>query len=137
MRSLLGVPLAIAVALAFIYGVVFGLGDTHVLVSPPEAVAEGFMRSLTSHRYRQALPFLSDDLQERVTPEALKAYTHRLEAKHGKIKDVKGKAGWVKGDRAEAQAVLQSERGKEVKHPIRLERSEGAWSVSDFLGVNK
>jgi ABC-type transporter MlaC component len=137
MRSLLGVPLAIALALAFIYGVVFGLGDTHVLVSPPEAVAEGFMRSLTTRRYRQALPFLNDELQERVTPEALKAYAQRLEAEHGKIKDVKGEAGWMKGDRAEAHAVLQTDQGKEVKHPIRLERSEGAWSVSDFGGRNK
>lgn len=137
MKAPLWVALMVASSLLFLYGVVFGLGDRQVMVAPPEAVTEGFMRSLAAHRYPQALPFLSDDLQKRTPPGDLKAFTRRIEEEHGPIEDVSGEPGWMKGDRAGAYAVLQTQRANDVKLDFQLERSEGAWSISRIGGRNK
>ena len=129
MNGLWKVVAVLIASLLLIAGAVFGLGDRGVLVSPPEAVAENFMRALSTGRYDMALPYLSDGLARTTDAASLKAYKDRLEAKTGAIEEVKGENGRILGEQAVADAVLKTERAGEVTVPLRMERSEGEWTI--------
>ena len=84
LRENLHIPVILGELLA---GIVFGRSDRTMFVPPPEAVAESFMRQLATGRYARALPYLSDDLAARTTPDTLRALTDRLQNRTGKILD--------------------------------------------------
>lgn len=137
MKAILWVLLTIAVTLLLLAGVVFGLGDKTVMVAPPESITEGFMRSLSTRRYDQALTFLHDNLKKQTPTDDLKAFTQRIEREHGGIQNVSGEPIWIKGDRAEASAFLQTQRVKEVEIKFKLERDKGEWVIGEIGGRNK
>lgn len=132
MSALWKAPLATAVALLFIAGVLFGLGDRQVLTSPPEAVAEQFMRKLQTGRYEVAMDQLASELREKVHAEDLKVAAHRLKERVGQIQDVRGEPGPMRGNEAEATTILTLQQGKEVPLRFRLTRSQGTWAIQDL-----
>jgi hypothetical protein len=132
MNTILGVLLAITLTLGLLAGIVFGLGDRTMFVPPPEAVAESFMRQLTTGRYARALPYLSDDLAARTTPDTLRALTDRLQNRTGKILNVRGDPVSISGDQAEANATLKTKAAGEPAFNFKLTRQEGVWKISDI-----
>ena len=129
MNAIWGVLLALAVTLGAIAVLVFGLGDSTIFVSPPEAVVEGFMRQLTAKRYERALPFLSEGLAARTGPDRLRALTEQLRSRTGEITDVRGEPGLIQGDRAEATVALKTKSAGESRLKFPLSRQEGTWSI--------
>jgi hypothetical protein len=109
---------------------VFGLGDTSVLVPPPEAAAESFLHQLATHRYARALPLLEDDTRRRVDASVLRRATEQLEGGSGRLDPVHGEAGAVVGP--EATAAVRTSRGK-VR--VRLVRQHGLWRVKEVEGL--
>jgi hypothetical protein len=134
-KNLIYISLTIAAALALIAGVVFGLGDTTVLVPPPEAMVEGFMRELVTKRYERTMPYLSQELRAEVRPETLKEVTDRLRQRAGEIRDVRGEKGWIQGDRAEASARLKTELLDCPSLKFILSRQDGIWLISDLSSL--
>jgi hypothetical protein len=132
MKAIWCLLLCMALALALVAADVFGLGDRHILVSPPDAVTEGFVRELVTNRYEMALPYLSDDLAQQVNAEQLKQATQQLRRRTGRISNVTGEEGWIKGDQAAAGVLLDTEKAGELHLHFRLTREQGEWAVSDL-----
>jgi hypothetical protein len=127
----------VAAGLALILGclglialAVFGLGDTSVLVPPPEAAAESFLHQLATHRYARALPLLEEGTRKRVDASVLRRATEQLERGSGRLDPVHGEAGAVVGP--EATAGVRTSRGK-VR--VRLVRQHGLWRVKQVEGL--
>ncbi|MFN3651657.1 MAG: hypothetical protein ACK47B_18940 [Armatimonadota bacterium] len=135
MRSLLQVLLVTAAALGLLAGIVFGLGDRTIFVSPPEAVAEQFMRKVETERFGQALDHLESSLQQQVSEEGLRRGMEALERRHGPFSDVRGEFLSIEGDEASASAVLTTSAGGEVPLRFRLKRSQGSWEISDVTSL--
>jgi hypothetical protein len=128
---------AVAANLALILGclglialAVFGLGDTSVLVPPPEAAAESFLHQLATHRYARALPLLEEGTRTRVDASVLRRATEQLEGGRGRLDPVHGEPGVVVG--SEATARVTTPRG-EVR--VRLVRQHGLWRIKDLEGL--
>ena len=135
MKALLYVPLAVAVGLASVALVVFGLGDRETLVPPPEAVVEGFVRELETGRYERATAYLGEELSGRVGAEQLEGWTRRLLERTGDVLDVEGVPGWHTDARAEAYAVLTTERAGEPRLRFTLAREQGVWKINGLTSL--
>lgn len=125
----------IAAALAVIAVAVFGLGDGRTMVSPPEAVAENFVRALECGRFPQAHKYLSAEARRRISDARLAEATERLESRIGRIEDVKGDEGWLAGDEAEAGAVVKTRTAGAVRLALRFRREMGEWRVAGIEGL--
>lgn len=129
MRAVLGQLAAVACAL-FLAGLAVGSGrDKGVLVPPPEAAAENFLRALTEHRWAQARTHLAAD--RRVPSSDLAALERRLEQARGPVEDVRGEDADVAGDAGMARASIQFSSGRvDVALPVR--REKGLWRVASI-----
>jgi hypothetical protein len=137
MMGPLGVLLTIVLAFALSAGALFGLRDRSVLASPPEAVAEDFVRKLGTGRYVRAHEDLSDDLAQQVEPDSLRSLLHGLEQRTGRLLDVRGERLWMTNTAARAAAILTTEQGQKVEVELPLEWSNGEWSVADVRGLER
>jgi hypothetical protein len=129
------IPAILGVMLAFLgiaAAAVFGLGDARVLVPPPEAVAEEFLRSLQTHRYPQARQDLDRGLREGVSGDELRDLWTRVERRVGHVRDVRGEKAGAPG---EAHGILVTEDG-EIRVTFRLSREHGEWHLSDFNALD-
>ena len=130
MKDLLPIVLVTAVALGVV-GAAVGVGhDSATLVSPPEAVAEQFVRKLARGRYDVAAAHLADDspsLRERI-----RTTSDRLRARAGAIAQVEGKPGRIDGDTATAAGVATTTRGGELVIQCELIRHAGSWRIRSF-----
>ena len=124
----------LAIALAVCAASVFGLGDRRTLASPPEAVAENFLRATCMKRYPQAARYLSEDARRRVGDGALSDARDRLDAAVGGIEDVRGEESWIAGNTAEATGEL---RGRRRTLPVRLRLlwEKGEWRVAGIASL--
>lgn len=112
-------------------GTAIRLGDRSVLVPPPEAVAEGFVRQLETGRYSRAIPYLAADLASRTTPDTLRILYESLQARAGRIHEIRGDRERVGEDRAVALALLRTETGPDtLRFPMR--REHGVWSIESI-----
>lgn len=132
MKAIWWLLITVAVTLGFDALIVFGLGDKQILVSPPEARVEGFMRQLSTRRYERAVPYLSDQLTKRVDAAELRALSARLRSRCGEVWDVSGEPIWIKDDKAEAAAVLETQRAGTVTLKFGLTRRQGEWAIDDL-----
>lgn len=135
MRALALTIALVALSLAVIAVAVFGFGDGRTFVSPPGAVMENFVRSLQCRRFPQAHKFLSSSARAHVGVDALADATARLESRVGAIEDVHGEDGWLRGDDAEASAVLRAARAGDARVTLRLHRESGEWRVVGIEGL--
>ena len=129
MKDLLAVAVVMAAALAVAAASVGPGRDTGTLVSPPEAVAEQFVRKLAGSRYDAALAHLDDHspaMQERIPRTS-----DQLRARAGAIEQVEGKPGVIDGDRATATAAATTNRG-EITMAFTLVRRSGSWKIAEF-----
>ena len=124
------VAAAIAVFLAVV-GASVGPGrDTGVLVSPPEAVVEQFVRKLAGARYDVALAHLDD--RSPAMRERIRTASDGLRARAGAIAHVVGRPGVLDGDSATATAGISTERAGEISMEFMLVRRAGSWRIVDF-----
>jgi hypothetical protein len=129
MRPILAVLALVSGCLFLIAVSLFQLHDGTTLTSPPEAVAENFMRELATHRYSQALKYLDDDLSDRTSVADLKRVTDDLEGRVGKIRDVRGEPIMIANNDAEAKAVLKTTRTQFHTVRFNLSRRSGVWLI--------
>jgi hypothetical protein len=128
-----------AAALLLIAGVVFGLGDRATLVPPPEAVAEGLVRQLATHRYRQTTQYVaqafrpanSDDAGTTLDPRWLRAWFEPIERRIGQVRKVEGQQVSIGDDTAQALVQLEGERGH-ASAVLSLTRERGLWLVQQL-----
>jgi hypothetical protein len=130
LKALLRVSAMILAALAVVALGVFGFHDDATFVPPPEAVVEGFMRALTTHRYAQALSYLDPGLRARGAG-ALRRREAEIERVCGHVHDVRGEAGNRSGESASAVAVLRTARG-DARLRFELLRQQGEWRLASL-----
>ena len=132
MKTLLALAATLALTLLIIAGIVFGLNDDSIFVSPPEAVAEGFLRQMISKRYERAVPYLSEDLASHVDADSLHTLGTRLSARIGGEGEVRGEKGSIDGGHATARAVITAKNGATLNIPLSLVRHNGLWSIASL-----
>ena len=128
----MGILLVTAAALGIAGAAVFALGDRSMLVPPPEAEVETFVRQLATGRFERALPHLSRRAAGRTSRDSLRARFLALEARIGKVRDVKGQLLTQARDTAYAEAVLDAEGASGLPLAFRLVREDGVWVVDDL-----
>jgi hypothetical protein len=131
MNDLLKTIVVCGFAMLGIAGVIFGLGDAKTLVPPPEAVAEGFVRTLAAGRYARATPFLSKRLATTTDESNLRAIAKQIEAGAGGILDVRGQTDSIDGEFARATAIVKTRSGERYVE-LRLVRESGVWSIDEI-----
>lgn len=107
MSGLRGLCLALAVALAVVAGVVLAGGDSTVLVEPPEAVAETFVRDLVARRHELAMSYVEERSGVSLTTVRLGAEELRARAGDVVPNDVDGRDSVISGSRAEAEVEIR------------------------------
>jgi hypothetical protein len=122
-----------AVSLALVAWAVFVLGDRTVLVPPPEAVAEGFMRQLQTRRFEQARSYLARPAVR--SAEDLRARLEALERAVGRIQDVRGRRGTVGSLDASSVADLTTADRARAEVAFSLRREHGEWRIADLDGL--
>jgi hypothetical protein len=123
--SVAGATAAALVALAISSLV---LGDESWLVPPPEAVAEGFVRQLATHRFRQTQHFLGQDARATLDPDRLSRWFDELERATGPIHAVDTESASRSGDAASAKVVVVGTLRSSALL-IQLRRERGLWKV--------
>ena len=126
MRNLLSIAAVVFTSLLLV-GAGIGIGDTTVLVSPPEAVAEQFTRKLAAARYDVAMGHLAEH-----NPAQFNRVTSigdALRARAGAIDEVEGRPGEMTRDRATATAVLTTASAGELSITFDLVRRTGVWRI--------
>ena len=134
MRALANAVAITAAGLALCAAAVFGGGDRRILVSPPEAIAEDFLRAVRMKRYPQAAKYLSQEARAQVGEADLAAVRDRLEAVVGGIEDVRGEESRITGDGAEAGAEIRG-LARTTTVALRLRREKGEWRVEGIEGL--
>jgi len=127
-RALL-VAAATAAMLLLIAAVVFGLGDRSMLVPAPEAVSEGLMRQLATHRYGQTRQYVGDEARVTLSPRSLRAWFEPLEARIGSVRHVEGRQARIDGETAGATVHLAGEIATATCE-VTLVRRHGVWFVT-------
>lgn len=133
MKAVAAVLGVAAVSLALVAWAVFVLGDRTVLVPPPEAVAEGFMRQLQTRRFEQARSYLARPAVR--SAEDLRARLEALERAVGRIQDVRGRRGTVGSLDASAVADLTTADRARAEVAFSLRREHGEWRIADLDGL--
>ena len=132
MTKLLLLLLISCASLAFVAAAVFGLDDATLFVSPPEARAEGFIRSIETGRYVQAKQYLSNTARGHTSIVDLERLRGEIVSSVGEVQNVTGKRLRIEGDEAEADAILHSRHRRLSQIRVRLVRESGEWNVGHF-----
>ena len=132
MRDLLQLGLVVACGLMVVAAAVLIGHDTTMLVSPPEAVAETFVRNLLASRYDIAMQEVDDRSPVSLatvsdTAEALKRACGNAEPNAAD-----GDRATIAGDEAEAVVAVRS-RSRTIRWVLELRRVEvGVWRVTGW-----
>ena len=126
MKDISVLVLAAATALALVAVVVFGADDATTRVSPPEQVAEGFVRKVAAGRYELASNHMDHAGEESLTDlRSLGRVMHSA----GAIERVEGIPGTIAGDRATASALVKTSQ-TEMRFDFELVRRQGVWKIA-------
>jgi hypothetical protein len=132
-------PIAVVLtllSLGIVAGTVFGLGDEEILVSPPEIVAEEFVRALAHGRIGPARGMLDRDAERTTSGDDVRGMSAILRSRIGRLDKVHGTVAERRRDTATVRAQVEGERGN-AELVLPMVREYGAWSVarpSDALG---
>lgn len=131
MKELLLIAGTSAAALAVVAASILIAGDTSPLISPPEAVAEQFVRQLAAGRYDRALEHLAEPTAALPT---VTSQGKALRARAGEVDFVEGKNGAIMGDSATASTRIKTSRAGELRARFDLVRLQGVWKIerADF-----
>ena len=130
-KTLLSVVLVIAAALAVIAVSVFAGHDRSVLVAPPDAVSEGFVRQLAMDRYDLAHRFLARDLKAHASVSDLRRGFEPLRRATGKPDQVEATAPSISGERARVLVTLEGRQATASMY-VDLIREQGVWKITTW-----
>lgn len=130
------VALVTAAGLAFVAAAVFAGRDTSVLVPPPDAVAETFVRALAMERYELARQHLARGVERETSASELRAAFDPLRAHTGKPDQVTADTSSATGTHARVLATLEGRRGNAAMY-VDLVRERGLWKVAAWRLVAK
>jgi hypothetical protein len=129
MKDLLWLSGAILLALGVV-GLAVGPGhDRTTMVSPPEVVAEEFVRKLATGRYDRAVEHLA---HKAGAEAAVTVQARALRDRAGEINNVEGEAGTMAGDTASASTRIMTSAAGELEWTFSLVRQEGVWRITDW-----
>lgn len=142
MRDLLalrgvGIIVALFVAVLVVIWTLVSLGFTTFLVPPPEMTAEQFLRALKAHRYEAARDQLSEEIQQQVTADDLRALVRTIEERHGGLNNVDGQGARIADDRAVATVVVTLGDGTAETLEFPLTKEQGLWKVASVEPVQR
>lgn len=119
--------LVIAAVLGLVAGSIVGLGDRETLVSPPEAIAEDFVRAMATGRYDVAMRYV--DPRSGISREQIRGWSDALRAEAGGIYNVDIPDVHRERDEAVARYAVQTTRRTEISGTLRL-RFERSWQIT-------
>jgi hypothetical protein len=131
-------PIAVALvlaSLAVVGGVVFGLGDDDILVSPPETVAQEFVRAMAMGQVGSARGMLTRDAERRTSESDVRRISADCGARIGRVEGVEATEERRRPDTTLVRVLVEGERGRAAS-VVTLAREFGAWAVvsaSDVL----
>jgi hypothetical protein len=128
--ALLGVT---ALSLAVVACAVLALGDRTVLVSPPDAVVEGFVRALQLRRFDQARSYLSRSAT--ASSPDLRTRIERFERTAGRIENVHGRLLAIGRETARAIVEVKTANGRTTDVAFPLVREHWEWRIADLEGL--
>ena len=131
MKTIGSILLVIALALGLIAISVFAGHDTSVLVAPPDAVAETFVRELGMARYELARNYLARNVKEHVSVEEMRANFEPLRQGTGKPDQVVTSISSRTDARARALATLEGRTATAAMY-VDLIREAGVWKVATW-----
>jgi hypothetical protein len=131
MRDIGSVIAVIAAALAIVAVSVFGLHDTSVLVSPPDVVAETFVRELGMSRYELARHYLARDVKAHTSVDDMRSSFEPVRQATGRPDQVETAPPPDAGDRARVLATLEGRRSTAAMY-VDLIREAGVWKVATW-----
>jgi hypothetical protein len=119
----------VAVSLGIIAAVVFGLGDRETLVSPPEVVAEEFVRSVGQGRVEAARDLLAAEEERATSTAKMRTFTTRFRSRLGRLDHVDASVAERARDSAAVRVDAEGSRDTlELTVPLAFER--GLWKVA-------
>lgn len=128
-RDLLIILGLIGLALGIVAIAVFGLGDQDTFVSPPESVAEEFVRAMGNGRIEPARSMLASEAARVTSTRELRLTATRFRSRVGHLDDVDATAVERTHDSAVVRARVEGHRAS-VELILPLVRENGAWSVA-------
>ena len=129
MKEFLWIAAATMLALSIV-GLAVGPGhDRMTFVSPPEVVAEDFVRSLAAGRYDRAVEHLAETAGGEA---AVAVHGRALRARAGEVTHVEGEAGTVSGDGATASTRIMTSEAGELEWTFSLVRRNAVWRISEW-----
>jgi hypothetical protein len=124
-KKLLGVAVTVALLIGLCAVAVDLFGDRDTFVSPPDAVAEGFVREVVTKRWDRARPYLAEP--ESMSNAQLEALQQSWEQRVGNPSTIEAKTISRDDEQALANVQMQSERGSEaVAFALRFENE---WKI--------
>lgn len=133
MNRLLGVVGWIGAALAVAAVAVHVVEDRRTLVSPPDAVAEEFVRQVLTGRSERALPLLCEGVRPGLSRGELDAAGRKLQEELGEVANVSAEIESLSDRRAAASAVLDGARATRTLR-FRFVRERGKWMIEEAGG---
>jgi hypothetical protein len=122
--------------LALLAVVLFVFHDGQTLTSPPEAVAEDFVKRLAAHRPERARDRLSERARPEYPAKRLAAWFRDVESVVDPISHVDGTDTGIAKEEAWATLVVSNhERTVEIR--LGLVRERGAWWVDRLPGPDE
>lgn len=136
MKGLASAVAIVALSLALVGGVVFGLGDDEIFVSPPEVVAEEFVWALALGRVESARAMLARDAEPWMSGGAARQVSASLRSRFGHVDEVDGTITERTRDTAVVRVEVDGERN-DGDFRVSVIREFGAWSVAGANGLRE
>jgi hypothetical protein len=134
MKGLVSAIAIVVLSLALVAGVVFGLGDDEIFVSPPEVVAEEFVRALALGRVEPARAMLARGAEPWTSGETMREASASLRSRFGRVDDVDATVTERTRDTAVVRVRVDGER-QDADFRLSVIRESGAWSVAGATGL--
>ncbi len=136
MKELAAVIAVVALLLAGVAGIVFGLDDRTTFVPSPAITIQGFLRTLSVERFDMALSYLDAGLESRVEPEELRRRWKPVQEGAGDIINVNGEWEVIRGDSAIAGASLKTADAGLCPVTMALHLENGVWKIARLDGLD-
>src|SRR5687768_5951537 len=127
----------VLLALGLVAGSVFGLNDEALFVSPPEIVAQEFVRALAHGHIGSARSMLTRDGQRDTSNEEIRRTSDDLRSRLGRLDDVDASVVERRLDTLFLRTRVQGERDT-AELTLPVVREFGEWSItraSDMAGL--
>jgi hypothetical protein len=119
----------IVVSLGIVGAIVLGLGDDEILISPPEVVAEEFVRALAYGRIGPAREMLERQAKRATSTDDVRRISDTLRSRVGSLDGVHGTVAERGRDTTRVRAHVEGERGS-TELVLPMVREYGGWAVA-------